>query len=235
MKKIIAAIIGAAVIILGLAGPASAHSADATADCDGVVLKATRYDSNAVNHWSVTISGFTQTGTFGSSYLNTFPVLQGGTTTVWSASIDAPGTQYDFSFSGTVGPCGEVPPPPPVVPPTPPVVPPAPPAPKHAHARSVMTDHCNCYRDFVKVYPGKHASLVKSSHPTKTTWKFTLKADAGFVLPNTIDGNSGWAEVQTYVFHTTNKPCPCKVNHTCHQQYPNYPGPKDPCRAGRPC
>ncbi|GEP36217.1 hypothetical protein NSZ01_39850 [Nocardioides szechwanensis] len=55
----------------------------------------------------------TQSGTFGSSFSQTFPVPQNGATTSWSASVVGFDGNYQGQDSGTVGPCGTVTPPPP--------------------------------------------------------------------------------------------------------------------------
>lgn len=90
-----------------VAGPASAHTPRFDADCDGVDLSATAYDGSKENRWSVTIDGVTTTGTFGADFQKTLPVPQDGSSTQWSAFIEA----YDGAFrgqdAGTVGPCGE--------------------------------------------------------------------------------------------------------------------------------
>lgn len=89
-----------------LAAPASAHTPDISATCDGVRVGATAYDENLANRWSVTIDGVTQTGTFGASVDQTFPVPQDGATTTWSASVEAADGSYHQDASGVVGPCG---------------------------------------------------------------------------------------------------------------------------------
>lgn len=93
------------------ASPASAHTPVISADCAGVHVKATAYDAGQQNKWSVTIGGVTQSGTFGSSFEQTFPVPQDGATTSWSASISAEDGSFPGQGSGSVGPCGTPPPP----------------------------------------------------------------------------------------------------------------------------
>jgi hypothetical protein len=97
---------GAAVLV---ASPATAHTPNISADCGGVHVRATAYDAGLANHWSVTIDGVTQSGTFGASVDQTFPVPQNGTTTPWSAFVEAADGSYHGSDSGTVGPCGTPP------------------------------------------------------------------------------------------------------------------------------
>jgi hypothetical protein len=110
--KIIAALavpvlaVGAGVLT---SAPASAHTPGISADCNGVHVSATAYDPNMQNHWSVTIDGATQSGTFGSSFDQTFPVPQDGSTVAWSASVEAEDGSYHGEDSGTVGPCGTPP------------------------------------------------------------------------------------------------------------------------------
>jgi hypothetical protein len=107
--KIIAALT-VPVMAVGLgtlvASPASAHTPNFSASCDGVHLGATAYDGGMANRWSVTIGGVTQTGTFGSSVDKTFAVPQEGATTSWSASVEAEDGTYHFDDAGSVGPCG---------------------------------------------------------------------------------------------------------------------------------
>ncbi|SDN91108.1 hypothetical protein SAMN05192576_2965 [Nocardioides szechwanensis] len=95
------------------ASPASAHTPTFRADCAGVQVQATSYDAGQANKWTVTIDGVTQSGTFGSSFSQTFPVPQNGATTSWSASVVGFDGNYQGQDSGTVGPCGTVTPPPP--------------------------------------------------------------------------------------------------------------------------
>jgi hypothetical protein len=90
--------------------PADAHTPDISASCSGVHVGATAYDSNVANRWSVTINGATQSGTFGDSFDQTFPVPQAGATTQWSAFVEAADGTYHGDGSGTVGPCGTPPP-----------------------------------------------------------------------------------------------------------------------------
>ncbi len=108
--KIIAALT-VPVLTLGMGvlatSPASAHTPDISADCNGVHLGATAYDASMPNRWSVTIDGTTQSGTFGSSFDQTFPVPQDGATTAWSAFVEAADGSYHGEGSGTVGPCAD--------------------------------------------------------------------------------------------------------------------------------
>src|SRR4051812_10319562 len=86
--------------------PASAHTPAFSADCSGVRVSATAYDGGMQNHWSVTVGGVTESGTFGVSFDRTFPVPQDGATTTWSASIEAADGGYHGQDAGSVGPCG---------------------------------------------------------------------------------------------------------------------------------
>jgi hypothetical protein len=88
------------------AAPASAHTPAISAGCAGVHLSATSYDATLPNRWSVTIGGTTQSGTFGDSFDQTFPVPQDGSTVPWSAFIEASDGTYHGQDAGTVGPCG---------------------------------------------------------------------------------------------------------------------------------
>ncbi|WP_243059018.1 hypothetical protein [Nocardioides sp. SR21] len=103
----------AAVVATGfgvlLAAPASAHTPDISASCAGVHVGATAYDADQANRWSVTINGVTQTGTFGASVDQTFPVPQDGATSTWSAFVEAADGSYHGGESGEVGPCGAPP------------------------------------------------------------------------------------------------------------------------------
>src|SRR6478609_9700296 len=92
-----------------LAAPASAHTPAISASCSGVHVGATAYDAGQANRWSVTINGVTQTGTFGASFDQTFPVPQDGATTAWSAFVEAADGSYHGAGSGDVGPCGTPP------------------------------------------------------------------------------------------------------------------------------
>jgi hypothetical protein len=120
--KLIAALCVPALLTMGLgvlvASPASAHTPTVSASCSGVHVSGTSYDAGMANRWSVTINGATQSGTFGGSFDQTFPVPQGGTTSTWSAFVEAADGSYHGEGSGSVGPCGALPPPPPPPPPT---------------------------------------------------------------------------------------------------------------------
>ncbi|WP_296602529.1 hypothetical protein [Nocardioides sp.] len=94
---------GASLLVMS---PASAHTPAISADCSGVHVGATAYDAGMANRWSVTIGGVTQSGTFGSSLNQTFPVPQDGATTAWSAYVEAADGSYHGERSGSVGPCG---------------------------------------------------------------------------------------------------------------------------------
>ncbi len=92
------------------ASPASAHTPAISADCSGVHVQATAYDAGQQNQWSVTIGGATQSGTFGASFDQTFPVPQDGAITSWSGAVAAQDGSYPGQGSGSVGPCGTPPP-----------------------------------------------------------------------------------------------------------------------------
>ena len=113
MKIVIAIAMSVATVAMTWLGasPASAHTPVISADCAGVHVQATAYDAGQQNQWSVTIGGATQSGTFGASFDQTFPVPQDGATTSWSASASAQDGSYPGQGSGSVGPCGTPPPP----------------------------------------------------------------------------------------------------------------------------
>lgn len=103
----LAALLLAATGLTLVATPANAHTPTITADCNGVVLKATSYDGSKANTWEVTVAGVKQSGTFGATFDKTVAVPQDGKTTSWSARIKAYDGQYDTGLqTGTVGPCG---------------------------------------------------------------------------------------------------------------------------------
>jgi hypothetical protein len=111
MKKAIITLAALLLTCLGLAvtaATASAHTPSISADCSGVHLDATSYDSGGANTWTVTIGGATQSGTFGTSFSETFPVPQAGATTSWSARVASYDGTYDSGVqSGSVGRCGQ--------------------------------------------------------------------------------------------------------------------------------
>ena len=82
--------------------PAEAHTPNISADCNGVRVAATAYDAGKANRWSVTIGGVTQSGTFGASLDQTFPVPQAGATTTWSAFVEAEDGSYHGQQAGSV-------------------------------------------------------------------------------------------------------------------------------------
>jgi hypothetical protein len=110
-----------------LAVGAFGHTPNGTADCDGVHASASAYDGGQANRYSAQVGDQSFSGTFGDSLDKTFPVPQGGATTTWSVHIEAADGSYPGDFGGTVGPCGDTPPPPTEPPTTPPT--PEPPAP----------------------------------------------------------------------------------------------------------
>lgn len=85
---------------------AEAHTPNITANCSGVSLKATSYDSNKVNTWTATVGGVTQSGTFGASLSLLLPVAQENSTTSYTATIQAEDGSYSQTKTGSVGPCG---------------------------------------------------------------------------------------------------------------------------------
>src|SRR4051794_41135217 len=107
--KLIAALCVPVLLTMGLgafvASPASAHTPAVSASCSGVHVGGTGYDAGMANRWSVTINGATQSGTFGASFDQTFPVPQGGATSTWSAFVEAADGTYPGDGSGSVGPC----------------------------------------------------------------------------------------------------------------------------------
>ena len=111
MKKVMITVAALLLACLGLSvtgESASAHQPHITATCDGVHLTAVDYEAGHANTWTVTIAGVTQSGTFDTTFDQTFPVPQGGATTPWSARIAGYDGNYDSGVvSGTVGPCGE--------------------------------------------------------------------------------------------------------------------------------
>lgn len=104
----LAALVTVGSVVL-IAAPASAHTPDISASCSGVHVGATAYDADQANRWSVTINGVTQTGTFGASLDQTFPVPQDGATSTWSAFVEAADGSFHGAGSGDVGPCGTPP------------------------------------------------------------------------------------------------------------------------------
>lgn len=171
MKKFIVALALMVSAPLGgqvlLASPASAHTAEVTADCDGVRVHGENYDGSADNRWSVTIDGETTTGTFGDSVDKVLPVPQGGATTDWSGFVEAEDGSYHFDGSGTVGPCGE-----------------ANKADAGAGIRKI--DACGYKRDAVMLKWRRHAT-VKIDRVKKTRWLVEKWADTGHTFADGSD------------------------------------------------
>jgi hypothetical protein len=97
MKKAILALAALLLACLGLAvtaAAASAHTPSISADCSGVHLTASSYEAGA-NTWTATVGRATQSGTFDTSFSQTFPVAQAGATTSWPARIVAYDGGYD--------------------------------------------------------------------------------------------------------------------------------------------
>jgi len=90
---------------------------------------------------------------------------------------------------------------------------------RHAHVRVHVTDKCNCWRDKVVMFGNHDKVRIHKSHPTRLTWKFTVVGkkigNKQYQLPRRIGGSHGWANVQYYTVHTTNKDCPCHLHHNC--------------------
>ena len=108
------AILLTGVLVMIGASSASAHTPSISASCEGVVVSGTNYGEAGFDY-SITVGNNAPvTGHIGNNGSKTVAVPQEGATTTWSASIDAPENQYDANGSGSVGPCGEAPPPPPV-------------------------------------------------------------------------------------------------------------------------
>lgn len=102
---------------------------------------------------------------------------------------------------------------------------------KVCHAKKIrlhlkVTDRCRCLHDSVKI-TGKHVT-VSSVRQNKNTWKIRVVADRGYLVPKNIKRPGGkYVHRAKYIIHTTNKPCPCQVTHTCKPKPP--PTPKSPC------
>lgn len=95
------------VLVIGVAGPASAHKTHFGGDCDGVWIDAQDYKSHLDNIWSITIDGKTQSGTFGSTFNMRFAVPQNGEEIEWSAYTKQPDGDHYWDYEDTVGPCGD--------------------------------------------------------------------------------------------------------------------------------
>lgn len=102
--------IGVITLVLGIGSPAFAHNAMASANCSKVSWNATNYSPNQTNTIVVTIDGVQVYSdlNFGTSDSGSRPNGAGWSQAVdhtWSVVVGAPGTQFDFSFSGTQVAC----------------------------------------------------------------------------------------------------------------------------------
>lgn len=222
-KRLFAVFLGAALTVVMLAAPSYAHTATGGADCDSFTLVAESYDAGSANTYSWTFGDKSDSGTFGSDLQVSVATPQKGETTAWSYVVEAEDGSFHFEDSGTVGPCGEVPPDD---------------ENRHVKTRVKVIDECNCYRDHVKMLGGKHVT-IKKYHPKNTVWRFKVTGDVikrsdgstlTYKLPSRINGNRGWAQVQWYTVKTKNQICPCVKRGDCQQVHPNFTPPPNHCR-----
>jgi hypothetical protein len=99
--------------------PASAHTPEASATCSTLTVSLKSYslgvNSSYVNSVNVTIdSKLVEDVRFGTSYTKAYQFSDSTVAHAYVVKIDAPGTQYDRTFTGTSVPCA-----PPVAPTTP--------------------------------------------------------------------------------------------------------------------
>jgi hypothetical protein len=95
---------------IAVAAPAPAHTPTLSATCaTGATINATNYNPAETNRWTIKVNGKITGGVFGASTSQTVAFPQGGTTSTYTLTVDAPGTQYDARLSGSVGPCGSLP------------------------------------------------------------------------------------------------------------------------------
>lgn len=200
---------------------ASAHVPSGDAGCEvqipsaesprpAVYAQGTRYSPDDENVLRTEVDGRVKTETFERDGYLAQLIPNDGLPHHWSWSVTTSNQNPNFSAhdSGTIG-CG-----------TPPKV-----YTRHANARPHARDLCSCRRDKAWItYDPAKIRLTSTSHPSKTVWVFRYAGrQVGNVryLVNGGTGHTGYGPTGRLVVRTTNKPCACVVNHTCHAQHPH--------------
>lgn len=103
---------------------------------------------------------------------------------------------------------------------------------RHAKVRVKVVDLCSCHKDDVIMFGNPDKVQIYKHRVNRTTWKFVVQGKSvnghQYLLPKHLGAGqikSGWRASQVYTFHTTAKPCPCKVRGDCHKLYPHFNPP----------
>ena len=106
-------LIGAGLVLLAGAAPASAHTPNVVPTCDDVTVTLTNYGASDKNTIKVTIDGeIVEEKSFGKEFTNVYPFADRTVAHTYRVEVDAPGAAYDVDKSDSSTPC-----PAPVVPP----------------------------------------------------------------------------------------------------------------------
>lgn len=91
---------------LAVTNTAFAHTSQAWANCSKVSWSATNYEIQQVNTIEVKVDGVVvySDASFGTTDIGNYPWSQ-AVDHSWAVKVNAPGTQYDFNFSGTQVAC----------------------------------------------------------------------------------------------------------------------------------
>lgn len=85
---------------------------------------------------------------------------------------------------------------------------------KIAKVHIKVIDRCRCKHDSVRV-SGSHLRFNKVQQ-NKNTWKIVVVSDKGYTVAKHLNGSGKQVHKAVYTVHTSNKPCPCEKNDTCH-------------------
>ena len=109
-RAALASLFTAAILVGGVAIPASAHTPAATSDCDALTVHLVSYETTGEdatpNVVTVTVDG-TEIASerFGASFDAKYPLGDRTTQHSWSVQIDAKGDDYDSNIAGTSDAC----------------------------------------------------------------------------------------------------------------------------------
>lgn len=107
---------------------------------------------------------------------------------------------------------------------------------KHATPHIKIVDLCRCKDDKVKV-TGDHLDSVVVRQ-VKNEFTIHVSGAGSWLVPKYYSSSRGfygkWVPNAIYKVHTTNKPCPCEIKHTCHKIRKHPPRHHEPCGCHRP-
>ena len=114
IKKVLSVALASGLLALGASAvaiptAASAHTPSASATCSDLTVGLENYDAGNVNTVSIEIdSTVVENLTVGKTFTKTYPLGDKTIAHNYVVTVDAPGTQYDRTFTGSSVPCAPV-------------------------------------------------------------------------------------------------------------------------------